>query len=103
MPTENSSESFDFFPCLFFSIGKVKINKNIRSKLTDGEIIAALKRHANRDFGNVSWEHHHENLISITEASEGVVESIYPASNGAVLHITTMLDDFNPRTTIMMV
>jgi hypothetical protein len=102
MNNDLSLQSLDSFPCRFFLVGKVEVTPDVRKLLTDDEIIGALKRHTQCDFGEVSWQHYNGNLQLIAE-SRGIITSVYRCSAGKQFRITTHLDDFDPRTRIFTV
>lgn len=97
MPTAQ----FDWFPCSFFLIGNVQVTPDIHNLVSDEEITLALTRHAHCDFGQVCHGHHLGNLQSIAD-SQGVVTSIYHSAAGATFHVMTWLDDFEPRTLVLV-
>lgn len=91
----------DFFPSPFFFVGKVEFSSGVQAELTEEEIVSALRRHTNRDFGFVSWEHFKGNLELIAE-HRGIITSIYKNTAGNRFRIVTHLDDFEPTTRIFM-
>lgn len=90
----------DSFPSSFFYLGTIEIRPaELRRLFTDDELVAALKRHAGCDFGQVPWEQHCGNLANIAEHC-GWVESLYSSSDKPLLRIGTSMDEFKPRTLI---
>jgi hypothetical protein len=79
----------------------MEITGHALQQLFDDQITAALSRHVECDFGEVSYQHHLGNLESIAE-SRGIITSVYSNRRHIKFYIMTWLDDFDPRTCILI-
>jgi hypothetical protein len=73
-----------------FPLGQIVITPAAREALNDGEILAALRRHANGDWGDLSVADIQENELSLQQGFR--LLSAYNATGGTRFWIITEAD-----------
>lgn len=82
-----------------FDLGTVTITPKALNRLESKEIVDALQRHCECNFGDVPYETYIAFLSMIAE-HRGSVVSVNTSSNGFKFAIRTRLDEFEPLTII---
>lgn len=81
-----------------FPLGQTVITPNAMQRIQPGEVLAALKRHAAGDWGDVCEEDRKENELSLREGFR--ILSVYHSAVGEKFWIITEAD--RSATTVLM-
>ncbi len=81
-----------------FPLGQTVITPNALERLTQGDVLGALRRHAAGDWGDVCAEDRQENELSLREGFR--ILSVYHSAAGEKFWIITEAD--RSATTVLM-
>jgi hypothetical protein len=83
-----------------FDCGKVEVSSEVAAAVPETEIVHALKRHLNMDFGDQSAERNFENFCAISFC-RGKARSEYTSETGQRFVIETDFDQNLTRVTLL--
>lgn len=81
-----------------FALGRLLMTPGVKESLEDSEVIAAIRRHASGDWGDVSEEDRNENELSVT--SNFRILSVYHSRKGEKFWVITEAD--RSATTVLL-
>lgn len=81
-----------------FALGRLLMTPGVKESLEDSEVIAAIRRHASGDWGDVSEEDRKENELSVS--SNFRIVSAYHSRKGEKFWVITEAD--RSATTVLL-